>query len=1133
MFSGVSFTRRGLGGAVLCLALFFTPWIFAQTRLAILGDTEKNRAEADCALERFSKIPGVEMVERSEIDKIIAERKLSALSGEDAINLGKMAGAKGLIIIKSFEWQGKNILSARLVATESGAVLGLWIQDTPSTEAFHFADAVKFEFEPLLSKLNPDRDGVTALSILDIRAAVDSPEAKKLERDLTLLLSQRLMREKSLIVLERWRLSNTAWEKTLNLDQNRFWTGSFILDGSVQPPDGKGDIKVTLRLLKPGQKEPILAEVTGPASDLLALTEKMALAVREKLGVAADSQTGSWDTRKEADFYFNEAQWLLRAGSHERAREASDAAATLGKTGPEIDFLRIKSYLGELGRGHKDEPKDTEDVPLMGDLDKIAQALDIYIKFVERDPKSLKTNVMGDSDWRLLGNSLIRKTADLLQQYAWVLKRQRNMRTETKMMSKAKIVRSLARQAVKLTMEKGDDAPSMEHFYNTYLMSLLELVSSSPEEFESEYRKILLREFPKQPGMHYHILIIMDRKLKSPNPRLLTDIGGGKHFGLTWVNIKKMLERLSAERGADESQAAQIDALVLAGKKADPDQISDILWENRDRIINGEGGFNDAPQALLFCDNCPRGAIVKLVLHAFSQERVILGDPAAFLMISLNHKKQDANEEDNRKVAEAWSAYLSKYKGVKDTRKVISRTTVIKEQIGGLSGIKTAPKAETPERTPVLAPLTTINPTAFFTDDKNSRPEFLIEDIFYSDGCTQIAGWFMDGAGKSAGQRAFLFCCPEDGSGPVFTAAPARTSLLTPCYCGAHYPFHGRWAGIMLRGGENIYYIANEGDIQVKNKDGEWKKLADTGFKKATAATFSDGKLYAAYGYIRGFGDVSSATQPTAIVQVDTKTGEMKILASNRRNPPESVLDNCPPWYAYSMACSDNGVLISRAQTVSGTADKYPYSRGLYEFDTKTNHWRGSKTGRYNGIFMNYGYSGNILNIFPNCVVFDMESGKRKTVDSSPLGSYLKDHGRVYPYDDFHIAVITTDNGEKTLRVQQLNRNFFRVQTLGIKDGLATDLKFQINPENVSSGCNFLRKFAASKKTVWIALGAVSTKHTNEARIFAFDINAFLKPAGEDAGSKDGDAAGDTAELSKTNTEQDNADTSSSLPSGS
>ena len=83
--------------------------VLAGTRIAILGDLGENLAEIDTLTESLSKEPGVELVERTDIDKIITEQKLSLLgvTMDDAIKAGALLGAKGVIIIKSFEWAAK------------------------------------------------------------------------------------------------------------------------------------------------------------------------------------------------------------------------------------------------------------------------------------------------------------------------------------------------------------------------------------------------------------------------------------------------------------------------------------------------------------------------------------------------------------------------------------------------------------------------------------------------------------------------------------------------------------------------------------------------------------------------------------------------------------------------------------------------------------------------------------------------------------------------------------------------------------------------------------------------------------------------------------------------------------------
>ncbi|OGV55710.1 MAG: hypothetical protein A2017_03250 [Lentisphaerae bacterium GWF2_44_16] len=1102
---------------LLCLFLSSLS-ISAQTRVAILGDIERNRAEIDCLVERLSKGPGIVMVERSEIDKIIAEQKFSLFSDEAAaVKIGTMLGAQAVIVIKSFQWEGKDILSARLVATDSGAILGVWTQDTPSKEAFHFADAVKFEFEPLFSKLKLDRNEISALSILDIRAAVDSPESKELERKITLLLSQRLMYEKSFVVLERWRLGNIAWEKELNLDNNPFWTGSCMLDGSVESlHDGKGTVKVTLRLRKPGKKSPEMMEFSGSTLDLKGLVESMVAPLSEKLGIKSMADTKIvWDMKKEAEFYFSEAQWLLRAGSFERAREASDAANALGKTGPVIDFLRIKSYLGELGYTGEEEKQEkrgrtknkkaiksleveSSEIVLMENLDKLSMALDIYIKFVEAGPQSLPGHFYGERDWRSLGNDLLRASAVLLKSSLPLAADGQ----KTKLREKVSLVCLLSRKAAALTMDKGDNSSTIIKCYFTYLNSLIDLLFEKPEERLAEYRRILSREFPLQPEMHYNILMVMNRK-KMLNER---QVQRGSRSAASNV----LLDRLAKQMEVSGTSRGKIDALLLAGKKASSEDISNALWKYRDQLIDGSGRMGDCPEALLFSDNYSRDIIAKLLLYAFSRSHIIVGEKVNILLgcFFRQNAMMGKDEALNRKIAEAWYNYYRYMGTVLDTVQTVSYNEIIRERIAKLSDYR--PEKNSHSEFPVLSPVMSSSLAALCP--QGSAPYFQTEDMGFSSGCLQISGSFSRGNKNLRSGKAYLIYYLEDGPKPYFVEAPASVGFQVPDIAASGYfPFQTIRAGIMLKAGDDIYYSSHDGKVSVMGKNGEWRELKDSGFQKVTAMAFSRGSLYLSYGHlfndklyvsngkVRTRDDAGANTIPAAIVRIDIKNGDMELLASSRRNPPLSPLDNCPPWYAVSLTCSDNGILASRVITrdsrTYNSGNTRAYYSGLYEMNIAKKKWKCCCRRDTNGISSDFGFSGNIQFQFrEGYFVFDMKNGSLKKVNSAPLGDFTNNEEQDPAYNNYRLFVITTDNGEKLFRITQLDENFFEIKALGMGDGKLSGLKFTVDPKFLSKDCKFLRGFAVSDKLAYILLGTSQSGIVSDASILALDLNSFLKP---------------------------------------
>lgn len=999
----------------------------AQTRIAILGDIERNRAETDMLTERFSKERNIALLERSEIDRIIAEQKLSLLSNSDAMKLGAMLGSRGMIIIKSFEWEGKNVLSARLVAAKSGAILGVWIQDTPSTEAFHFADGVKFSFMPLISKLFLDRKDITALSLLNIRASVDSPEAKELERKITLLLSQRLMYEKSFVVLERWRLSNIAWEKELNLDSNPFWTGSYILDGSLERThDGKGTVKVVLRLRKPGEKEPTLMEVSGSTLDLKSFVEKMTVAVREKLG-GTSGEAVSWDMKKEAEFYFNEAQWLLRAGAFERAREAADAAAALGKTGLEIDFIRIKSYMEELAKkDHNTARKQTiprKNITLSEKLDKLFTALDIYINFAEARKRNSRK--YDKQNWGLIGYELNKMTLNTI--ITSFLKPE-----DQELRKKAYLLRLLYKKFISLSVKDT----SYE-----YIIAV-EIIFDKPEDAVTEYKRILAKNASQK---HYAILTSIRSIMQKHHGNLCVwnfpDGGGNIEEHEFFVDISEHFKQISEELEGTEKFQEQIDALLLAGNKASKEKISNIVWEFRDQILEGNGKAGVCPAILIESNQCPTETIMKLLMYAFAQDRIWNEAGINFLLNSyFRAYGYGRNNENKLKLAEAFYSY---YGRIKD--KIKNPFTETKRSLT-LNSSFPREKKDINIETFCPSPVFSFKLAELFS--KGITLEHNVKMNCYK-GCLQISGASSKGNNHCS---IYLIYCNEDDKHPNLAINENRATL----------PSLIKWedTGRIFKTENDIYFFSDQGEIQALEKNGLWRKLGNTGFQGVRNVIFSGNMFFIAYQELVLAGNREN-TLPSAIVQFDVKSGSMKILASSKRNPPISPLDNCPSWHIYEMACSNSGVFSSYVTGKSNFKGK----GAIYEYNIAENKWKINKD-----ILSSYGGGED---------VFEMKKGNLQWVSLIPF----EENACEYEECAFRKISLMTGNGEKVLKMTQLDENLFEIMAVDMDDEKFTGSKFGIEKKYFSKGPVFLHRFAVSGKRAYIILRSETFRDFNTSRV--------------------------------------------------
>ncbi len=270
----------------------------APVKIAIIAD-ESLREYADILTVELSKDKDLVLLERSKIDKIFKEQQISVENlGAKSIELGKLLGADGLIILKKINFDKKEFVVSRLVAVNTGVILGATFQPFPPEKSDEWLKGIQTRFLLLLPKLKVQSKDSVPISILNIRAPIDTSELKLLEKEFTLALAFRLVQEKEIFVLERWKMEKLDWEKDLgSAENNPFWTGSYLLDGSIELV-GDDSIKVVVRLRKPSGEE-LRLEETGKKDKLNEVTDRLTKKILQELGKS--SENISWDTKAEAE----------------------------------------------------------------------------------------------------------------------------------------------------------------------------------------------------------------------------------------------------------------------------------------------------------------------------------------------------------------------------------------------------------------------------------------------------------------------------------------------------------------------------------------------------------------------------------------------------------------------------------------------------------------------------------------------------------------------------------------------------------------------------------------------------------------------------------------------------------------
>lgn len=346
MFHAKTFSR--LRFLAVLVALFSAVSLAsAQPHLAIVAEDSPSESAAEVLTAQFSKNGQVILLERDQIQKVYHEQALS-VGNTDYMKLGQILGADGLLLLSVSQDGANQWLKTRLVAVKPGVVLAEVRSKWPINKLSDWAQGLDATIAPFLPKLSVLAKDAVPLSVVNLSSALRSTEAQELERQLTLLSIERLTREPRLFILERRRMELLAQEMEFRgLANSNFWNGSYLLDGTIDR-DGYSPTTVTLhaRLIPPKGGAPLSFEVSGSRTNLSEVVNALAKKITQSLNF--NSAAAPWNSKDEAERYFQEATWAYNWDMFAETRGATEAAWALGKQTKDVAVLRLEAYSESL-----------------------------------------------------------------------------------------------------------------------------------------------------------------------------------------------------------------------------------------------------------------------------------------------------------------------------------------------------------------------------------------------------------------------------------------------------------------------------------------------------------------------------------------------------------------------------------------------------------------------------------------------------------------------------------------------------------------------------------------------------------------------------------------------------------------
>lgn len=321
----------------------------SSMRIAIIADSDSaaSRNLADLLQAELAGRGDVELVERAEIDRVLAEQEISAsgmVSGETRVRVGEILKARGLLFINDAH-PTNGVLRMRLVETARGYVAGFALHSAGG----NLNDTASAVYR-MLPGLDVPPDGKVGVSVLVFDNALPYPlSAEPAVLELMDGMLDRLAEEMAAIpgtiILERRNLGDVAMETELAGGDALFLSGALLVDGGLSLKTQSGDlngireVKLTLRIRDLSNGASAVVSDSGNVRNLHAMAETAI----EKFAMKAQLMRDAAGGGQAAD----ESKVLDAIAKGYKADWAGEAALLIDENNKE----RVKSHMNSLLRG--------------------------------------------------------------------------------------------------------------------------------------------------------------------------------------------------------------------------------------------------------------------------------------------------------------------------------------------------------------------------------------------------------------------------------------------------------------------------------------------------------------------------------------------------------------------------------------------------------------------------------------------------------------------------------------------------------------------------------------------------------------------------------------------------------------
>jgi TPR repeat protein len=923
----------------------------SMTRLGILFQDARLKDAADVLTATLSQEPGVVLLERAQLDKVFAEQALAQYSQRDLLKMGQLLSADGLVWLEAAPAPATNRFFIRTIAVKPGVIVSEHTYPLPLNDLSEWSQIAARQLGNSLAKMRVSVTDAIPLSVLNLRAALTAPGYREKEAQLTWLLTRQLVLQPELFVLERTKLEKLTKETQLGTNETAFWSGSYTLEGVIDGDQVEAGLTVIdIRLVSP-KTEPKKFRVTGASTNLPSLVEQITTNIMAALAIRRQ-QSVTLNPLEEAAAYYDEAKWALRWGLYTEAQQASEASWALGLRRPDLNLLRIKSYMtpGILHwlsiRHDPDGPIPPPPVNQEG-LNNILRACEVMLADLRLHPtgSALDPQVMDIAEGVLLHAS----------QILW-----RNG------------------SSTKDLPEQGEALAQMRQ----YALEIADLLGATPDGWKVQPRNCLARMTLNYAGVWEKDFAGTKKRLEALIDRgIFNEIIANPQYGYDdricpfswqpgekakapqlfarWIDglmrenghlrpLVPFYYRVGSSTGDYEFEDYFLPLIAFLEKNRPAlvaDQISLAPWEKAAEHLRRNSDRSHVLTRLKreeFAQAEPwiRAALQErqeFIKHRNATPKVEA--LMAALQAGIKDKKENSaawfslayNVELNRERAEKLALLLTEYEakagtqGTADLRRKINQVLAPSAAVAPPS----APVIAIPATPVIRKPKEVFHQTNLLTE---IAAHMLLPDKFNPAGKQE---WIMIGYEVADEHIWFELAVRHPLTRSLFKISLASLeSLSVPYPQEAALPHHGPLPGKAILWHEGKLHVLSGNKVFVL--DGDAKAWTDTGVEVPP-----ESRLFSIAGRML-------AVTPTSILQVDLERRNVGILASTRRRPAVNPLDSLSTWGTLQLFTGPDDMLCTQI------------GAKLYLYDWKSLAWA-ERDGLPNFMRLNYGYHNQAL----------------------------------------------------------------------------------------------------------------------------------------------------------------------------